>query len=176
MNNVLWIVLSANEEQKKTNKKNKFLTNILVRPNHPQITPLTICIVRSADQVYGDVLDYEKYRVDLYSDGTVNFYTAGKTTTFCKLDLTYFPFDVQACYIHIDSWTYSESQVLLNSTDGKLITSLYHPNGQWQLVNTEVDLFTIWHDWMFPTRDIIFSQKNQKGEILAWSCYDLAIS
>ena len=90
-------------------------------------------IVFSAEEIYGDVLNPKKYRVEVSSDGTVYYYTAGKMTTFCLLDLTYFPFDAQACYIELSSWTYDETQVVFFNSSDQIETKGFRPNGQWQL-------------------------------------------
>jgi len=102
--------------------------------------------MHSIDQFYGDILDPSKYRVIVQSDGTVHFFTAGSITTSCVLDLTYFPFDAQACYIHLDSWTYSVTQVHLRNISSVLNTDLYHPNGQWQLERTHVSYVNVIED------------------------------
>ena len=92
----------------------------------------------SIDEFYGAILDASKYRVIIEWDSTVHYFTAGSITTSCILDLTYFPFDEQACFIHLDSWTYTVTQVLLKNRSSILNTDLYHPNGQWDLVRTQV--------------------------------------
>ena len=50
-------------------------------------------------------------KVTITFQGEILLELKKKTTTFCRLDLTYFPFDVQTCYIYFDSWTYSTLQV-----------------------------------------------------------------
>ncbi|ESO07237.1 hypothetical protein HELRODRAFT_76547, partial [Helobdella robusta] len=89
-----------------------------------------LIIRNSADSVYGDIFDNNKYRVPIYSDGSVYFYTAGQTKTFCLLNTFYFPFDNQTCFFQVDSWTYTNTQVTLNTTDG-IKMNLYNNNGQW---------------------------------------------
>lgn len=91
----------------------------------------------SAQSIYGEIFDNKKYKVPIYSNGFVYFFTAGQTKTICKLDLTYFPFDAQSCYIHVDSWTYPVTQVKLN-TSGDVNTNIYNPNGQWLLQKAQV--------------------------------------
>lgn len=92
----------------------------------------------SAEQVYGDILDDKLFRAMVYPDGSVSYFTAGRTTTSCILDMTFFPFDVQACYIHVDSWTYTAVKVHLVNITQQLNTRFYRQNGQWALMRTEV--------------------------------------
>ena len=96
------------------------------------------CFISSASEAYGDILDHEKFRVMIRSNGKVTYYTAGKTETACVLDLTFYPFDVQSCYIQIDSWTYPESKVKLTNLSSEINVRFYRPNGQWELTATKV--------------------------------------
>ena len=58
--------------------------------------------VYSVDEAYGAMFDHRKFRVGVHSDGEVEYAVAGKSTTTCLLDVTYFPFDSQACYIELN--------------------------------------------------------------------------
>ncbi|ESO07125.1 hypothetical protein HELRODRAFT_76360 [Helobdella robusta] len=95
----------------------------------------------SADKVFGDIFDHERYRAQLFSNGTVSYSTSGKTTTFCQLNLQYFPFDSQACYLEIFSWTYSESQLSLEPFGKSVDLENFNGNGQWNLTRVEVGAF-----------------------------------
>ena len=70
-------------------------------------------IIRSADQVYGDILKSSKLRTRIKYDGSIAYYPAGKTTTSCLLDLTFFPFDAQVCDIRLESWTAKTDRIKL---------------------------------------------------------------
>ena len=66
----------------------------------------------SDTSVRGDIMDEDKYfRAVVFHNGLVLFWTAGKLKVSCTIDMTFFPFDDQACYVHVDSWTYSNTQV-----------------------------------------------------------------
>jgi len=60
--------------------------------------------VCSVEEAYGAILDITKYRVVIYDEGEVWITPAGKTTTTCLLDVTYFPFDSQACYVEVNRY------------------------------------------------------------------------
>jgi len=85
-----------------------------------------------------DVLDPTPYRLLVYANGTVAYWTSGVTKTMCRLDLTYFPFDRQACYVELESWTYTDSQVNLSCRSTTPDMSAFHSNEQWQLYDAEV--------------------------------------
>jgi len=44
----------------------------------------------------------QKFLVGVDYKGQVCYYAAGKSTTTCQLDMTYFPFDSQVCYIELN--------------------------------------------------------------------------
>lgn len=48
------------------------------------------------------LFDSSESRVSINYDGFVDWYTLGVLTTGCSLDLTYYPFDYQSCYIHLE--------------------------------------------------------------------------
>ena len=108
---------------------------------------LTFCVlltVDSAGKLYGDdLLDPSKYKVEVSSTGTVTYFVAGSTETFCQMNLRTFPFDVQTCYIKLTSWTYSSAQVNLSAYDPVIDTSVYHESGQWNLHDTLVGIETL---------------------------------
>jgi len=56
--------------------------------------------VYSVDEVYGTIFD-RKLPVVVYYNGKVRYSPGGKSTTTCILDMTYFPFDSQACFIEL---------------------------------------------------------------------------
>ena len=95
----------------------------------------------SADNIYGELFKSGKddnYKVVLKSDGSVFYSTAGTSSTLCNLDMTYFPFDLQMCFIHIESWTYSIKQMKIRKTMNKINVSSFRQNGIWDLLDTNV--------------------------------------
>ena len=98
----------------------------------------------SPASIYGDELfDVDTYRVIIRCDGTVDYWVAGEIQTMCPLDLTYFPFDQQACYVELNSWTYAPNQVEPVNESDTPDMSLYHQNGQWTMEKTAVDSMTV---------------------------------
>jgi hypothetical protein len=96
-------------------------------------------LLRSVKGIYGgDLLDGTKYRALLHSNGSVLYWVSGKTKTLCRLDLSYFPFDQQACYVELDSWTYNQRQVNISCKTMTLESSLYRSNEQWHMFDARV--------------------------------------
>ena len=92
----------------------------------------------SVSNPFGDIMDHAKYRTLVYFNGSVVYTTAGKLVTSCDLDMHFAPFDSQTCYINVDSWTYPDNMVKLSNRSSTVDTSQYQPNGQGELIDTEV--------------------------------------
>jgi len=57
----------------------------------------------------------------------------------CKIDLKYFPFDVQKCTLKFGSWMYDETQLNLSALANEVCLDLYMPNGEWHLNGVTVN-------------------------------------
>lgn len=69
----------------------------------------------------------------VYSTGKVTTYGHVAVTTYCNLDLTYYPFDSHICKIVIGSWTFHGDQIGLKFPYGPEVSSnmddsVQHPN------------------------------------------------
>lgn len=73
--------------------------------------------------------------------GYVTWFPLSKTTTNCKLDIRFYPFDHQACYLKLGSWSYSVHEVDIQ--DGGY-TGIEKPdfvdNGEFELIEFKVSL------------------------------------
>ncbi|WKY16873.1 hypothetical protein Q1695_001470 [Nippostrongylus brasiliensis] len=74
----------------------------------------------------------------VYSSGEVNWIPPGIFRASCKMDITYFPFDDQLCYLKFGSWTYSGDALDLRILSGEdeepsMDLSTYTPSGEWHL-------------------------------------------
>lgn len=49
-------------------------------------------------------------------DGVVEWKLPRIFTTFCNVDVTYYPFDTQNCVIEITSWAYTVDELSLRAT------------------------------------------------------------
>ncbi|VDL71009.1 unnamed protein product [Nippostrongylus brasiliensis] len=72
------------------------------------------------------------------SSGEVNWIPPGIFRASCKMDITYFPFDDQLCYLKFGSWTYSGDALDLRILSGEdeepsMDLSTYTPSGEWHL-------------------------------------------
>ncbi|CAF1054129.1 unnamed protein product [Rotaria magnacalcarata] len=70
------------------------------------------------------------------SNGTVFWPPIVKFRSTCKIDITWFPFDDQLCFLKFGSWTYDSTQVILTNRSESVDTSNYVDNGEWKLMSS----------------------------------------
>ncbi|KAL8613302.1 hypothetical protein ACOMHN_052542 [Nucella lapillus] len=85
--------------------------------------------------------DYIVLNVD--NTGAVFWYPAERFETFCHIDVTFFPFDLQRCQWELFSWAEDSDMVILQSTVPRIDLDSYTVNGEWNLVDTRA-----WHKFM----------------------------
>ncbi|XP_071451529.1 neuronal acetylcholine receptor subunit alpha-10-like isoform X1 [Hetaerina americana] len=91
-----------------------------------------IILYNNADSAYSSAVI--NTNVIVSSNGEVVWLSHGIYRSSCDINVEYFPFDVQSCYLKWSSWTYDGYQLdLLKQTeDGD--TSNYQPNGEFDLI------------------------------------------
>ena len=62
------------------------------------------------------ILDDDNVMFKITRDGVVEWKLPRIFTTFCNVDVTYYPFDTQKCVVEITSWAYSQDEISLNVT------------------------------------------------------------
>ena len=70
-------------------------------------------------------------------DGSVLWIPPAIYKSTCSIDITYFPFDIQVCFLKFGSWTYDGFQLDIGftSTSNKSIdTTSYIPSNEWTLI------------------------------------------
>ncbi|GMT07561.1 hypothetical protein PENTCL1PPCAC_29735 [Pristionchus entomophagus] len=74
----------------------------------------------------------------VYSNGLVNWMPPGVFRLTCQINIVYFPFDVQKCWMKFGSWTFDGTKLDLQIDDNGFDISSFIPNGEWRLENTSV--------------------------------------
>ena len=73
------------------------------------------------------------FRLFAFPSGKVVWEPFLQLVTSCDMDLTYFPFDKQSCYIRFSNWVYGR---YLNMTiDEKVYMNYYTPNPMWNIIS-----------------------------------------
>ncbi|GFO36502.1 neuronal acetylcholine receptor subunit alpha-2 [Plakobranchus ocellatus] len=67
-------------------------------------------------------------------DGNIFWPVPTKLQSSCKVDVTYFPFDIQECSLKFGSWTYDGYQVDITNRTSEVDLSNYVVNGEWELI------------------------------------------
>lgn len=82
-------------------------------------------------------LENLKYsRINVYSNGDVIWSRPGLLKSTCKFDLSYYPFDIQRCYMKFGSWVYTGNDLDLNIHSSNIDITNMQLNEEWELVNT----------------------------------------
>ncbi|XP_071833098.1 neuronal acetylcholine receptor subunit alpha-7-like isoform X2 [Apostichopus japonicus] len=107
-----------------------------------------------ADEIWlPDIVSYERLttgesRTNLFetyvivnSTGYVTYYDLSEITVYCRLKLTLFPLDIQACPFKFGSYNYDSEQLVLSYPNTSFsIEKLYSSNGVWQLDVSTVEV------------------------------------
>ncbi|XP_071944270.1 neuronal acetylcholine receptor subunit alpha-9-II-like [Antedon mediterranea] len=110
--------------------------------NKYEMTFFTVESVRAEIRVVDDEFERTKTSLNLkvgYT-GEVVLATPIILTSFCKMDMTYFPLDEQKCSLEFAGWVYHGSQedVIPDTSDESTQTE-FNPNGIWNLNTVTVE-------------------------------------
>ncbi|CAF1260120.1 unnamed protein product [Rotaria sordida] len=76
-------------------------------------------------------------------NGTVFWPPIVKFRSTCKIDITWFPFDDQLCFLKFGSWTYDSTQLILTNRSENVDMDNYIDNGEWKLLTSWTVLSTL---------------------------------
>ncbi|XP_070563841.1 neuronal acetylcholine receptor subunit alpha-10-like isoform X2 [Ptychodera flava] len=68
----------------------------------------------------------------LHHDGLVNWAAPVIFLSYCKINVFYFPFDLQQCPLKFGPWQYDGTEVRLNGTGDR---SVFKSDGEWEMEN-----------------------------------------
>ena len=74
-----------------------------------------------------------KTNVKMKFDGNASWLSSGIFKSMCEVDVTYFPFDEQECFLKFGSWSFDSSKVDLYEHEGNMSNKYYIKNGEWKL-------------------------------------------
>lgn len=76
----------------------------------------------------------------VYSDGSIIWIPPGIFQISCKINIKWFPFDEQNCFLKFGSWTYDGLKLnLQNSSETGFDMSEYLENGEWAIQSVKVE-------------------------------------
>ncbi|XP_048584080.1 neuronal acetylcholine receptor subunit alpha-10 isoform X2 [Nematostella vectensis] len=77
-------------------------------------------------------------KVNIHSDGTVQWLSPIQVKSECKIDITNFPLDEQFCKLEFGSWAYDGFELNLTNARETADLSLYTTNGEWRMLSGKV--------------------------------------
>ena len=96
----------------------------------------TVQSVDDEDHFGGGRYTY-KTNVAMKYDGNTTWLNPGIFKSICKVDVTYFPFDNQKCFMKFGSWSFDSSKVNLRAPSGGMFNKNYVKNGEWKVTLLE---------------------------------------
>ncbi|KAL4216813.1 Neuronal acetylcholine receptor subunit alpha-7 [Mactra antiquata] len=124
--------------------------------------------------LYNSVDDYTSgYMPSLamvYNTGRVFWGPVVRFRSSCKIDITFFPFDDQVCYLKLGSWAYNGYQVDVHKRSETIDLSNYVDNGEWKLIGIKVSMSVLLRKRAYWYKDlnVRIAQKTDwyKGQFL----------
>lgn len=99
----------------------------------------------------------------LYSNGTVVWRPPTMFRSTCEIDVEYFPFDIQTCYLRFGSWTYAGDEVELRHVGNRtkvdigIDLSQFYKNVEWDIIDVPAYYNDVYYDCCSePFPDITF--------------------
>jgi hypothetical protein len=115
-----------------------------------------------------DPIGHDDLLFRVQNTGEVRWDPPGLYDVHCEIDVTYFPFDYQTCYVEVASWVYSMEKVNLTKVHDYLNTEDYHQNGEWELYSTFVKESSLTEEGeVFSTLDFAVILKRRPGYYLS---------
>ena len=72
------------------------------------------------------------------SNGNVFWSPPARLRSSCKVDISYFPFDIQNCLLKFGSWTYDKSQMDMVNISDTVDMAAYVQSGEWEIQGTNI--------------------------------------
>ncbi|XP_050390282.1 neuronal acetylcholine receptor subunit alpha-6-like [Patella vulgata] len=89
-----------------------------------------------------DVFGDERYRIFVFHDGRISWHPTKTLRVACLMNVERFPFDVQECNLTFSPLQYTFEEVQLEARDFLSIFSVFKRHGEWEAVNSSVNVFS----------------------------------
>ena len=77
------------------------------------------------------------YKIHYQNNGFAQWFPSDLIKATCSINVYNFPFDIQECYLHVQTYGYSVSEVKLNSTRNDVDLSTMEPHSSWIISETQ---------------------------------------
>ncbi|XP_041350962.1 neuronal acetylcholine receptor subunit alpha-7-like [Gigantopelta aegis] len=93
----------------------------------------TLIVENSVDDL--SVIEDDNVPFRVFSSGKVIWNPPGIYNTYCDIDITYYPFDTQTCYISLKSVGYNIRELNLTVFSNGVKTTDFKENGEWTVIS-----------------------------------------
>ncbi|XP_072173292.1 uncharacterized protein [Diadema setosum] len=105
----------------------EFNGTVLLKPEDVWIPDVVL-----EESVDRNFISFPETYIIVNNDGNIDWYFPAIFTTTCKVDVRFFPFDVQECRLTFLPWSLDESSMVLRFPDGADANqNIYNRNGIW---------------------------------------------
>jgi hypothetical protein len=142
------------------------LDMIVVSPEKVWLPRFTLTNTARGD--FYNELFYSQFYVEIYSDGTVNWFPAGLFSADCDLDIKYFPYDQQVCHFTFENWVYPISRVNLShifDTKTNYMRYFSNNNGLWYVQDSMVTHMLKDYGFGYPYPIVFYFFKLQRKNL-----------
>lgn len=104
-------------------------------------------------------------KIIVSSDGTATWFSPNLIKSSCKINVRYFPWDMQTCYLKFGSWTFHGFKLDLDFYGGKPAAdlSMFTRNGEWGLLSADAKKNVLYYGCCVePYPDITFEIKMKR--------------
>ena len=130
---VFWLTIHWKDERLAWNPADyNGINETQVRPSNIWVPDLQLYNAADDNFRFGDLT--QQVMAVLSYDGTVSWFPMVPYTFSCRMNLHYFPFDYQTCYIKLGSWIYHANMVNLKLQSDKVNLNFFTKSNTWHLV------------------------------------------
>lgn len=123
-----------------------------------------------------EIIGPDNMLFQIKSSGEVRWDPPGLYDVHCEMDVTYFPFDYQTCYLQVTSWVYDTSKVNLTKATDYVNTEDYNENGEWVLYSNSVTETTRTEEGeTFSTVNFVLTLKRRSGYYLSQIIFPILV-
>ena len=130
--NLVWVDLRMRWDPSLYNNTH----SVNIRKEFVWIPDLILTTAKERVKPLGDRQDWMMIRY--FYDGTAFVSPGDVFQSTCKVDVTFYPFDVQSCEMSFLPWGLYSSEVYLHSTRNEVLKSFFSENGEWRFKGSEV--------------------------------------
>ena len=158
---VFWLTMDWKDERLAWNPADyNGINETQVRPNNVWVPDLQLYNAADDNFRFGDLT--EQVMAVLSYDGTVSWFPMVPYTFSCRMNLHYFPFDYQTCYIKLGTWIYGADTMNLKLKSDKVNLNFFTKSNTWHLVENYALVNEISAPRYPPNEDQLFTLQDMK--------------